>query len=208
MNEDEYIESVAAEPVSAFYNENFTYADYLNFTFEEMVEIIRGKVFRMSPAPASSHQMVSRNLFGKLFIFLQGSSCQLFSAPFDVILPVKGKDFMQSDKVVQPDICVICDPTKIKEKGCFGAPDWIIEILSPQTTKKDLQIKYEVYEESGVSEYWIVDPRTKIVEVFFIVNGKYQRMGAYVDFDLVRCNLFRNLEVDLTEIFEGLELIN
>jgi Uma2 family endonuclease len=198
---EELKESVINEPPTAYGN-HYTYADYLNFTFDEMVEIIKGKIYRMSPAPTSLHQMVSRNLCGMLYNHLKGKKCQMYNAPFDVILPVKGKDFMQSDRVVQPDIVVICDTEKIKERGCFGAPDFIIEILSPHTTKKDIQTKYELYEESGVKEYWIVEPINLTVEVFVLEMDKYKRIATYVEDDRVPCHTLPGLEIDLKEVFE------
>lgn len=184
------------------YDTHYTYEDYLKFSYDEMVEIIRGKIFKMSPAPSSRHQAISRNLCGILFQYLKGKKCQFFNAPLDVILPHNGKDFMKSDKVVQPDIVVICDLSKIQKKGCFGAPDWIIEILSPHTTKKDIQDKYDIYEESGVKEYWIVEPRNSTVEVFVLEGKKYQRVQTYVQDDLVPCQTIEGLTIDLSEVFE------
>jgi Uma2 family endonuclease len=170
-------ENSVKEP-DTLYGTHYTYTDYLNFTFDEMVEIIKGRIFKMSPAPSSTHQNISGNLFYQIKKLLENKKCKVYSAPFDVILPTKGKDFMQSDKVVQPDIVVICKPDLIKERGCFGVPDWIIEILSPHTTKKDIQDKYNLYEEAGVKEYWIVEPRNNTVEVFVLENEKYRRVGT------------------------------
>jgi Uma2 family endonuclease len=194
-------DNIANEP-QAVYGQHFTYADYLKFGYDEMVEIIRGKIFKMSPAPNSFHQRISRNLCGTLYNYFKGQKCQFFDAPFDVILPVKGKDFMESDRVVQPDIVVICDPSKIQERGCFGAPDWIIEILSPHTTKKDIQDKFDLYEESGVHEYWIVEPKNTTVEVFVLQDGKYRRIKGYVQDDIVPCQTIPGLVIDLKEVFE------
>lgn len=167
-----------------------------------MVEVIKGKIFRISPAPSSFHQNISGNLFFAIKKSFGDKKCKVFSAPFDVILPVKGKDFMESDRVVQPDITVICNPEIIKEKGCFGVPDWIIEILSPQTTKKDLQNKFDLYEESGVKEYWIIEPKNFTVEVFIIDGERYKRLRTFVQDDLVPSNTIVELVVDLKEIFE------
>ncbi|MBK8701024.1 MAG: Uma2 family endonuclease [Saprospiraceae bacterium] len=186
----------------AHYDQLYTYEDYLNFSFDDSVEIIRGKIFRMSPAPGTAHQKISRNFGGLLYNHLKGKRCQYSVAPFDVILPVKGKDFMHSDRVVKPDLVVVCNPDYIKEKGCFGVPDWIIEILSPHTTKKDLQDKFDLYEESGVNEYWIVEPRNKTVEVFILEEGTYRRVTAYVIDDLIPCYTLPELTIDLREIFE------
>jgi Uma2 family endonuclease len=193
-------ENSVKEP-EALYGQNYTYADYLNFSFDEMVEIIKGKIFKMSPAPSSTHQRLSRRFSYIIETLLKNKKCEVFNAPFDVILPTKGKDFMQSDKVVQPDIVVICNPELIQERGCFGVPDWIIEILSPHTTKKDIQDKFNLYEEAGVKEYWIVEPRNNTVEVFVLENEKYRRVGAYVTDDVIPCNVLDGLEIDLKEVF-------
>ncbi len=193
---------IIKEPASQYEAPHYTYADYLKFSYDEMVEIIKGKIFKMSPAPSSKHQVVSRNLCGFLFNHLRGKKCQFYNAHYDVILPVKGKDFMQSDRIVQPDILVVCDPSKIREKGCFGAPDWIIEILSPHTTKKDIQDKFDLYEESGVKEYWIIEPKNNTVEVFVLENDEYKRIKAYVQDDVIACHTINDLEIDLKEVFE------
>jgi Uma2 family endonuclease len=189
------------EPILSF-GKSYTYADYLNFSYEEMVEIIKGKIFKMSPAPSSKHQKISINLSTILHQNFKGKKCSVFNAPFDVVLPMKGKDFMSSDRVVQPDVVVICDPSKIQDKGCFGAPDWIIEILSPNTIRKDLKDKFDLYEESGVGEYWIIDPQNLTVEVFVLDNEKYNRINVYIEDDIVPSNTFPSLNIDLKEIFD------
>jgi Uma2 family endonuclease len=196
-------DQITKEPEAA-YDTHYTYSDYLQFSYDEMVEIIKGKIFKMSPAPSSTHQRISRKIVTNIDNYLKSRKCEVFSAPFDVILPVKGKDFMQSDRVVQPDISVICDPAKIQEKGCFGAPDWIIEILSPHTTKRDIQDKYDLYEESGVKEYWIVEPRNSTVEVFVLAENRYLRIRTYVQDDVVPCQTIDGLTIDLSEVFEEL----
>ncbi len=195
-------ENITKEPVASYDGKHYTYADYLKFGYDEAVEIIKGKLFRMSPAPSSLHQIISRNISGLLYNKLKGQKCQFFSAPFDVILPVAGKDFNESDRVVQPDVCVICDPDKVKKCGCFGAPDWIIEILSPHTAKKDLQDKFALYEESGVNEYWIVEPKNLTVEVFVLTDDKYARINTYVQDDVIPCHTLEGMKIDMTEVFE------
>lgn len=180
----------------------YTYADYLKFEFEEMVELIRGKIFRMSPAPKTIHQKVSGNLLGIFWQYLKQRECQVFHAPFDVILPVANKKREKATTVVQPDIVVICKPEIIEEGGCFGVPDLIIEILSPHTSKKDLQLKYDVYEEAGVPEYWIVMAELQLVEVFVLEYGKYQRITTYVKEDLIIPRSLPGLTIHLDEVFE------
>ena len=193
--------NIAKEPVN-IYQKHYTYKDYLEFSHNELVEIINGKIFKMSPAPSTRHQSVSLRLSTIISNYFWNDPCRVFAAPFDVVLPVQGKDFMNSDRVVQPDICVIFDRDKIKDFGCYRTPDWIIEILSLHTTKKDLQDKFELYQESGVSEYWITEPSNDTVEAFVLEDGKYQRIQTYVDQDIAPVNIFPQLEVSLKEIFK------
>jgi Uma2 family endonuclease len=153
----------------------YTYADYLKWTFDERLELIKGKIFNMTPAPSSNHQRLSIKLIRWIGNYLDGKSCELFSAPFDVRLPRRSSE---SDKtiitVVQPDICIICDPKKIDDRGCLGAPDIVIEILSPGNNKKELQNKYEVYEEAGVLEYWIIHPQEKTFLKYTLIGSHFQ----------------------------------
>lgn len=140
------------------FDKTYTYADYLKWTFDERIELIKGKIFRMTPAPNTYHQLVSGVVFYELYDFLKKQPCSVFSAPFDVRLPRKSTDDNTIYTVVQPDICVVCDPSKVDKKGCIGAPDIVVEILSPGNNKKELQNKFEVYEEALVKEYWIIHP--------------------------------------------------
>lgn len=183
---------------------SYTYADYLKWDLPEMVELIRGKVYKMSPAPTSKHQRISGNLFGSIKYFLKKKKCEVFSAPFDVRLPRKGKANEDIITVVQPDICVICDPTKIDTRGCLGAPDWVIEILSKHTSAKDLNEKFEVYEEAGVKEYWVVHPGEQTVLVYTLNDsGKYEGiLKPYVRNDKVQPKTLPGLTIDLEEVFE------
>lgn len=142
-------------------SKTYTYADYLQWKFDERLELIKGRIFKMSPAPGSSHQEISGNIYFALKLYMLKKTCKVFSAPFDVRLIRKSKMNKNVITVVQPDICVICDRTKIDKRGCIGAPDIIVEIISPGNNKTELKNKYEVYEESGVQEYWIVSPQDK-----------------------------------------------
>lgn len=184
---------------------SYTYADYLTWQWGEMTELIKGKIYKMSPAPGSLHQKVSGEIFRQLANFLKGKKCQVFSAPFDVRLPSAKKN--QADKeittVVQPDLCVVCDPLKIDSRGCMGAPDWILEILSPHTSSKDLREKFDVYEEAGVKEYWVVHPQEHTILVYTLsVHGKYQGMlKPYIRTDRVSSVTLPDLVIDLQEVF-------
>jgi|JI10StandDraft_1071094.scaffolds.fasta_scaffold08341_8 Uma2 family endonuclease len=183
---------------------SYTYADYLKWDLPEMVELIRGKIYKMSPAPTSRHQRISTALMVSIGSFLKKKKCRLFAAPFDVRLPRKSKANEDIITVVQPDICVICDPTKIDIRGCLGAPDWVIEILSKHTSAKDLNEKFEVYEEAGVKEYWVVHPSEQTVLVYTLNDaGKYEGvLKPYVRTDKVQPKTLPGLTIDLTEVFE------
>jgi Uma2 family endonuclease len=189
------------EPLSN-YGKDYTYSDYLQFQFEEMVELIRGKVFKMTPAPKAIHQKISSELHGNIWAYLKDKPCSVYAAPFDVVLPLSNEKKENATTVVQPDICIICDQSKINEAGCFGAPDLIIEILSKSTSKKDFTDKYSIYEEVGVKEYWIVMPNERFVEVFHLQNGKFQRIETFTETDKIASIIFPDLQIDLIEVFE------
>lgn len=181
----------------------YTYADYLKWNFEEQLELIRGKIYKMSPAPLTLHQQVSIRLSGEMYPFFKGKRCQLFAAPFDVRLPVRNrKKPSQIDTVVQPDLCVVCDESKIDKRGCIGAPDLLVEVWSKRTGKKDRTIKLEVYEEAGVKEYWIVSPVKETVQVYVLqTEGKYGNPEIYAAKDKVNSHVIPGLVIDLTDIF-------
>jgi len=195
-------EKKTTEEPTSDYNKIYTYADYLKFEYDHMVELIRGKIFEMTPAPTSWHQQISSQLHIKIGVYLDNKTCKIYAGPFDVILPVKNQKKNTSTTVVQPDLCIICDTNKIETAGCIGAPDLIVEILSPSTSKKDLNDKYSIYEESGVKEYWIVMPAEKLVEVFYLENGKYQRIKVYTSDEILSPVLFPDLEIALTDVFK------
>lgn len=187
-------------------NRRYSYADYLSWQLDEMVELIRGKVFRMSPAPGTAHQRVSGELFFQIKAHLRGHSCQVFAAPFDVrlSLPMESADAPPTDTVVQPDLSVVCDPGKLDERGCQGAPDWIIEILSQSTAPKDFHEKFDLYQQAGVREYWIVHPHEQTVLPYVLdAQGTYQlpRQRAYTREESVPVRVFPGFEVVLEEVF-------
>lgn len=181
-------------------NKSYTYADYLTWQFSELVELIKGKIYRISPALANKHQAISVNLNGEIYAFLKGKPCQLRSAPFDVRL-IYTKNDQTTTTVVQPDLCVICDPNKLDDKGCMGSPDLIIEILSPSTSYKDTHEKFAIYEESGVLEYWIVDTFNHVLDVFLLENQKYVFQGKFAKGDLVPVKTLSGLVINLNDIF-------
>ncbi len=188
-------------------NGTYTYADYLTWRFEQSVELIKGKIFKMSPAPSSKHQKISVRLSSKLFTFIElcKNGCELYPAPFDVRLLDKNKSSIANKDVytvVQPDLCVICDKSKIDERGCIGAPDLIIEILSPGNSKKEMKFKYDLYEEAGVTEYWIVFPsECALFQYVLNENGKYYLKDSFSEDMKFNTHIFPDLEIDLGEIF-------
>lgn len=142
-------------------SKTYTYADYLQWKFDERIELIKGKIFKMSPAPSSFHQEIAVEITRVFANYLKGKFCKVYSAPFDVRLIKKSLINEDVTTVVQPDICVICDRSKIDKAGCIGAPDIVVEIISPGNNKTELLNKFEIYEENGVQEYWIVSPQDK-----------------------------------------------
>ncbi len=182
----------------------YSYADYLTWQMEEMVELIRGKVFRKAAAPRVIHQQVAGNVFVAFSIYLKGKKCKVFIAPFDVRLPVKSKKNEDIDTVVQPDICVICDPNKLDEAGCIGAPDLIVEVLSPGNNKKELQNKYDVYEEAGVREYWVIHPSECTLLVYTLINGRYDASKIFTHGDRVASEAVTGFALDLEEVFDDM----
>lgn len=184
-------------------NGSYTYADYMTWQFSEYIELIKGKIFRMSPAPAMRHQKISMRMTGLFYNALANKPCQLFAAPFDVRLYTKNKKTGKPTKtVVQPDLCVICDATKLDEQGCDGAPDLIVEILSPGNTKKEMRDKFDVYEDADVQEYWLVHPTEKNVIVYILnEQGKYVGSRPYTDEDLLTTSIIPALQMNLSEVF-------
>ena len=185
-------------------NATYSYADYLMWKLKERVELIKGTVMAMSPAPNRYHQKVSGNLYGKLFNCFDNHPCDLYSAPFDVRLLDKKKSTIDREvyTVVQPDLCVICDKSKLDDRGAFGAPDLVVEILSPGNSKKEMGIKFELYEEAGVKEYWIIEPNQKMVIVYQLVKGRYQNHKPLIEDEKIISPLFPDLDFKVKEIFK------
>jgi Uma2 family endonuclease len=152
-----------------------TYGDYRAWPEDFRYELIDGIAYAMSPAPTVSHQEVVLELSRQVAQALEESTCRLLIAPLDVRLPRGDEADEAIDTVVQPDLLVVCDPTKIDESGVRGAPDWIIEVLSPATAAHDQVRKRDLYERAGVREYWLVHPTDRIVIVYRLENGRYGR---------------------------------
>ena len=183
-------------------NARYTYADYLKWQLEEYVELIRGKIFRMA-APSRIHQDISMNFSKIIALYLENSSFKVYAAPFDVRLPhFSEKENKQILTVVQPDICVICDKSKLDKKGCLGAPDLIVEILSLGNSAKEMKDKFNIYEESGVKEYWMIYPDEKSI-LRYILNdaGKYIGTQPLIESDILTTPILDGLEIKLKDVF-------
>ena len=184
-------------------DQKWTYADYCNWPDDERWELIDGIAYAMSPAPSRRHQEMSGEVFRQIANHLKGTPCKVYAAAFDVRLP----DFSeQSDDgietVVQPDIVVVCDPSKLDDKGCKGAPDLVVEILSPATGGKDLTVKYDLYERHGVKEYWIIHPAEQTLLVYKLnEDRKYGSADRYSNNSRVLVPLLGSMEIDLAEVF-------
>lgn len=181
-------------------NQRYTFADALEWE-EDRVEVINGEVVMMSP-PLREHQRISGALFAKLYHFLEGKQCQVYAAPFAVRpFEAEGDRPEDVDTMVEPDITVVCDPDKLDKYGCKGAPDFIIEILSPSTRRMDLSVKFRLYQRAGVREYWILDPDTKTVQVFRIEDGRYDAPDVYTAGAVVPSGIWDGFGIDLTTVF-------
>lgn len=196
------------EPSETYYPDRsrlYTYADYLTWMDDKRRELINGVIYDLFSAPKRLHARVSVKLSSALnwFISKRKGKCEMYYAPFDVRLPKNGETADNKIyTVVQPDICVVCDPEKLDDKGCIGAPDLIVEVQSPSTAKRDLNEKFFLYEESGVREYWVVYPLEKAITVFLLQeNGKYNDGITYEYEKKVPVSIFRGLKIDLKELF-------
>ena len=180
-------------------SKTYTYSDYLMFTFSERVELIKGFILKMSPAPSRFHQEVSQNLSGCFYENFKRKPSRVFVAPFDVRLPIQSAK--KDSTVVQPDLCIICDEQKLDDKGCNGSPDLIVEIISPNNSKHDIHTKFNLYQEAGVLEYWIVDPTDKIVLVYTLRNNEYVGLAPLAEGSYIKSPLFPELNIALDDVF-------
>lgn len=184
----------------------YSYADYLTWPIDEVVELIKGIRFKKAAAaPKRIHQRVSLKLAAKLFTFLEGQKCQVYDAPFDVRFPKGSKEDHKIHDVVQPDICVICDPEKLDDRGCIGAPDLIVEILSPGNSQTELKHKFKLYESHGVREYWIIHPEHQDLLIYTLVDGKYVPSRLLTSGDVVESTVLEGFTLDLEEFFKDIE---
>jgi Uma2 family endonuclease len=181
--------------------QKYSYTDYLTWNEEERWEILDGVPY-MQAAPSRIHQEVLLEILNQLANYLKGKPCKVYPAPFCVRLDVEKND-CDVKNVVEPDITVVCDSSKLDDRGCKGSPDMIIEILSPSTAKKDRVDKLNKYEKAGVKEYWVVEPDQKLVSVFLLQeNDRYGRTEMYTSEDKIKVSIFTDLEIDLKPVFD------
>ncbi|MGH2331193.1 Uma2 family endonuclease [Thermoanaerobacter mathranii] len=182
--------------------EIYTYDDYQNWPDEQRIELINGQIYLLAP-PSRIHQKIVIEIATQFHNYLRNKKCEVYVAPFSVRFPAGNE---KSDKeiktVVEPDIVIICDKLKLDEKGCKGAPDLIVEVISPSTGRKDKIEKFNLYERHGVKEYWIVEPDLKIISVFTLQeNNRYGRPEVYTDENKIKVSIFEDLEINLKDVF-------
>lgn len=183
---------------------SYTYADILEMD-EEFVELINGELYMMSPPPGRKHQDIHSDLMRQFTAYLFGKKCRVYSAPFGVRLFEEEKDKQwKANTFVEPDITVVCDLDKLDDAGCKGAPDLIIEILSPSNKSHDRLVKHKLYETAGVQEYWIVDPETRTVVVHNLEDGKYGSPTVYLSDATIHVGVLEDCNIDLNPVFEGI----
>lgn len=181
--------------------QRYSYADYLTWDENQRWEIFESMPY-MQATPSRMHQKILGELYRQFANYLHGKPCEVYSAPFCVRLDDEKNDYAVRN-VVEPDITIVCDKSKLDEKGCKGAPEMIIEIISPSTGKIDKIVKFNKYEKTGVKVYWIVEPELKLVNVFILqTNGRYGRPDVFSDEDKIKVSIFSDLEIDMKAVFE------
>jgi Uma2 family endonuclease len=181
-------------------HQHHTYGDYCRWPEDVRYELIDGQAYAMSPGPNRRHQEVGFEIARQIADALEGSPCRTYVAPFDVRLPRGNEADDDVDTVVQPDIMVVCDRTKLDDRGCRGAPDWVIEVLSPSSASHDQILKRALYERRGVREYWLIHPVDLIVTVYRLVDGAYGRPDIYELKDTLPCGILPEVVIDWARV--------
>ncbi len=183
-------------------SKQYSYREYLTWQFSDFVELIRGRIMKMSPAPLTKHQIITGRIYSDIERHLRRKACQVFIAPFDVRLPKKSETAdEQIFTVVQPDVCIVCDPTKIDRRGCIGVPDMIVEVLSPGNMTYDTQTKFKLYEEFGVKELWLVSAGDEAVIVHHLHEGRYMLFAEYSEPGDIPVAALPGFSLEWSEIF-------
>ncbi|MEI3612184.1 Uma2 family endonuclease [Pseudogracilibacillus sp. SO30301A] len=179
----------------------YTYVDYLSWPKDERIEIINGTPY-LQAAPSRIHQEILSEIHRQIANYLIDKNCKVYPAPFAVILDLEEEEEEDIKNVVEPDITIVCDEEKLDDRGCKGSPDMVVEIISPSTARKDKIEKFNLYEKTGVQEYWIVEPEEKILSVFTLqANQRYGRPGLYSEDDNVPVSIFEDLQINLNIVF-------
>lgn len=181
----------------------YTYEDYYKLDDGLRYEVYYGKIYAMSPAPIAKHQRL-QSIINTIFeSYLKGKKCKVFPTPFDVRFIDYNENGKNIDCVLQPDLSIVCDKSKIDRRGCIGAPDLVVEILSKGTSQRDTQTKFDIYEKYGVKEYWIVYPNDEIISVYKLnKDAEYGKPKIYTYEDKIKVGIFPDLELDLRDVFE------
>lgn len=190
-----------ALPARKLSYDSYNFADCLTWDEHDRIEIVRGEAVMMAP-PSTVHQEIALELSRQLANYLQGKTCKAYIAPFGVRLFEEEGDRPEDvDTVVEPDISVVCDRSKIDKYGCRGAPDLVIEILSPSTRRHDKFTKYNLYQQAGVREYWIVDPDAKDIQTFLLEEGRYSAHSFGTAEDKLEVAVLEDCTLDLSLVF-------
>lgn len=184
--------------------EHHTYGDYLTWPEDVRYELIDGEAFCMAPAPTRSHQRLLMEISRQVADALEGGPCEVNLAPFDVRLPDGDEADEAIATVVQPDLLVVCDPAKLDERGCRGAPDWIVEVLSPGSAGHDQIRKLAIYERHGVREYWLAHPVDRVVTVYRLEDGAFACPSVHEMQGMLRCKACPEVEIDWDRVVRGL----
>lgn len=179
----------------------YTFADYLTWDEDDHIELIYGYPYMMSP-PLRIHPKVSGALFRQLANYLDGKKCEVYSAPFGVRLFEEEGDRPEDvNTIVEPDLAVVCDRNKLDDYGCKGAPDLIIEILSPSSRRHDRIVKLDLYQRAGVREYWVVNPEDRTVQVMLLKDSYLLPVEDYGREDMAKVNILEDCTIDLSKVF-------
>ena len=183
--------------------ERYTFADVLTWPDNERAEIINGEPVMMAPPPSRVHQEISFEISRQIGNYLDGKRCKVYPAPFGVRLFEQDGDSPEDvDTMVEPDISIVCDPSKLDDHGCKGAPDMVVEVLSPSTQRHDQLVKLGLYQRARVREYWIVDPMNKTTRVMLLdAGGTLQLHEVYVRKGVAKVNVLDGCFIELSKVF-------
>lgn len=181
--------------------EYFTFADILTWNEHDRIELIGGEAVSMAP-PSRIHQKICMELSRQLANYLEGKRCEVYPAPFGVRLFEEEGDRPEDvDTLVEPDITVVCDPGRLDQHGCKGAPDLVIEVLSPSSLRHDRFVKLALYQRAGVREYWIVSPEDRTVQVYTLEGGILQPRAFYGPEEVAKVHVLDGCFLELCKVF-------